>query len=175
MARIARRLHDRVGPALCAAGLHLSLIEQALNAAPGSEAAEAVAGLREALAESVEEARTLNYVCDPALVRRLGLKAAIGYLARMVPVDPGELGELGARKDASAAAVFEILRQALLYWSETSPEAEFVLVWSTRTVKVNSSAPVPDEAAGLVEESGGTVSKDRLAVTLKFGKAKGGS
>jgi hypothetical protein len=175
LARIARRLHDRIGPALCAAGLQLSLIEQSLAAKPGSDAAEAVAGLREALAESAEEVRTLNYVCDPALVPRLGLKAAIGYLARMVPVDPGEPGEVGARKDTAAAAVFAVLRQALLYWRECRPEAEFLLVWSSRTVKIVASAPVPDEAAGLVMESGGTVSKDGLTVSLKVGGEKGGS
>ena len=31
LARVARRLHDRIGPALCAAGLQLSLIEQAFK------------------------------------------------------------------------------------------------------------------------------------------------
>ncbi|MBA3973066.1 MAG: hypothetical protein C0504_02475 [Candidatus Solibacter sp.] len=175
LARIAGRLHDRIGPALCAAGLQLSLIERSLAAAPGSEAAEAVAGLREALAESAEEVRTLNYVCDPALVRRLGLKAAIAYLSRMVRLDPGEMGDLGVRKDPAAAAAFLVLRRALLYWSECSPEAEFALIWSPRAVRIAASAPVPDEVAELAVEAGGRVSGGGLIVRLKIGWEKGGS
>ncbi|MBE0659299.1 MAG: histidine kinase dimerization/phosphoacceptor domain-containing protein [Bryobacteraceae bacterium] len=174
LARIARRLHDRIGPALCAAGLQLSLIEQSLRAEPGSVAAEAVAGLREALAESTEEVRTLNYVCDPDLVPRLGLKAAVAYLARMVPVDPGGLGELGARKDPAATAAFAVLRQALLYWRECQPEAEFLLVWSARAVRIIASSPVPADVAELVGQSGGTVSEDRLTATVKIDKEKVG-
>jgi hypothetical protein len=103
------------------------------------------------------------------------LKAAIAYLARMVRMDPGEMGGLGARKDPAAAAAFAVLRQALLFWSESSPDAEFVLVWSSRTVKIVASAPIPDEAAGLVMESGGTLSEDGLTVSLKVGREKGGS
>ena len=175
LARIARRLHDRIGPALCAAGLQLSLIEQALKPAAGSDAAEAVAGMREALTESAEEVRTLNYVCDPALVGRLGLKAAVAYLARMVRLDPGEPGDLGVRKDPAAAAAFLVLRRALLYWSECSPEAEFVLVWSSRMLKIVSSSPAPEEVAALAVEAGGKVSLDGQTVSLKVGVEKAGS
>jgi hypothetical protein len=175
MARVARRLHDRIGPALCAAGLQLSLIEQAFKPETGSEAAEAVAGLREALAESAEEVRTLNYVCDPALVRRLGLKTAVGYLARMVRVDPGEMGEVGGRRDAAAAEAFSILRQALLFWSESSADVELVLVWSLGGVKITASAPAPEEVAELAAGAGGRVSKDRMWMTVKLGRENGGS
>lgn len=175
MARIARRLHDRVGPALCAAGLHLSLIEQALKQLPGSEAAQAVEGLREALTESTDEVRTLNYVCDPALVRRLGLKTAVAYLARMVRLDPGEMGEAGGRKDAAAARTFSMLRQALLFWSEQSADTEFVLVWSLRAVRIAASGPAPGEVAELASAAGGRISKDRMSVTLKLSGQNGGS
>lgn len=174
LARVARRLHDRIGPALCAAGLQLSLIEQAFKPEPGSDAAEAVAGLREALAESVEEVRTLNYVCDPAMVGRLGLKASVAYLARMARVDPGEMGDTGSRKDPAAAAAFSILRQALLFWAESSPDAEFALVWSSRAVTIAASAAAPEELDGLVAASGGKVSADRLSVAVKLGAVQTG-
>lgn len=175
MARIARRLHDRAGPALCAAGLQLSLIEQLVKAPPGSGRADAIAGLREALDESMNEVRILSYLCDPSLVARLGLKAAIGYLARAVPLDAGDLGAFGARKDGAAAAAFEVLRKALLFWFESCPDVSFGLSAGSQSLKLAASMPAPPEAAGLVVDSGGTMSKDRLAFTLKVGKAKGGS
>jgi len=174
MARVARCLHDRVGPALCAAGLHLSLLKESVKAPSGSDAAASLAGLRQALDESTQEIRTLSYLCDPSLVARLGLKAAIGYLARSAPLDVGELGALGARRDSAAAAVFYVLRQSLLFWSECCQEADFALMAGSKSLKLAASIPAPDEVAALASASGGVVSKNRLTVTFKVGGAKRG-
>ncbi len=175
LARISRRLHDRIGPSLCAAGLQLSLIEQSVAPAPGSEAAEAIAGLREALTESTQEVRTLSYLCEPTLVSRLGVKAAVSYLARVVALDPGDLGQLGARKDAAAARAFSVLRQALLYWAESCPGAEFTLECRPRSLRLRSSLPAPDEIVALVQQSGGALAQDRLSASLKVAAIEGGT
>jgi hypothetical protein len=175
LARVSRRLHDRIGPSLCAAGLQLSVIEQSIALDPGSDTAEAIAGLREALAESTQEVRTLSYLCDPSLVARLGLKAAISYLARVVTLDPGDLGPLGLRKDEAAAQAFSILRQTVLYWPESCPGAEFTLEASPRALRLRSSLPAPHDVVELIRQSGGNVAEDRLSASLKVAAARGGS
>lgn len=173
LARVARRLHDRIGPSLCAAGLQLSVIEQSLAPEPGSETAEAIAGLREALTESTQEVRTLSYLCDPSLVPRLGLKAAVGYLARVVTIDLGGLGQLGSRTDAAAASAFSLLRQALLHWSECCTGAEFMIEGRQRSLRLRSSLPAPDDVVDLIRQSGGAVARDRLSLSLRIAAAKG--
>lgn len=175
LARVSRRLHDRIGPCLCAAGLQLSALEQAVASEPGSDAAEAISGLREALAEATQEVRTLSYLCDPSLVARLGLKAAAGYLARVVALDPGDLGPLGSRKDEAAAEAFSILRQTLLYWSESRPGVEFTLEASPGSLRLRSSLAAPDKVSELIRQSGGNVAVDRLSASLKIAAAKGES
>ncbi len=175
LARVSRRLHDLIGPSLCAAGLQLSIIEQSLAPAPGGDAAEAIAGLREALTESTQEVRTLSYLCDPSLVSRLGMKAAVGYLARVVSLDPGDLGPLGSRKDEAAAQAFSALRQALLYWAESCPDAEFTLDGGQRSLRLLSSLEAPDDVVELIRQFGGNVAGDRLSVSLKVAAVKGGS
>jgi len=174
MARIAKRLHDRIGPALCAAGLHLSLMESALTPPPGSDSAAAAAGLRDALTESTEEIRTLSYLCDPSLVERLGLKAALGYLARAVPIDPGTLAEVPPRKDAAASAAFALLRTTLLYWTETLPEASFSVLADKRSIRVTSNIAAPEQLAEFLRQSGVAVAASRLSVNLKLPTEPGG-
>lgn len=174
MARVAKRLHDRIGPALCAAGLHLSLMENAIAAAPGSDSASAAAGLRAALTESTEEIRTLSYLCDPSLVERLGLKAALGYLARAVPINPATLTEVPSRKDAAASTAFSLLRTALLYWTETLPEAAFSVQSDKRSVRVTSNIAAPEHLAEFLRQSGATVPASRLSITLKLPTMPGG-
>jgi len=175
LARVSRRLHDRIGPSLCAAGLQLSVIEQFVAPEPGSDPAEAIAGLREALTESTQEVRTLSYLCDPSLVSRLGLKAAIGYLARVVTLDPGDLEPLGSLKDEAAEQAFFILRQTVLYWSESCPGVEFTLDASPRSLRLRSSLAAPDDVSELIQQSGGKVAEDRLSASLKVAAARGGS
>jgi hypothetical protein len=175
LARVSRRLHDRIGPSLCAAGLQLSIIEQSIASEPGSDVAEAVAGLREALTESTQEVRTLSYLCDPSLVARLGLKAAIGYLARVVTLGPGDLGTLGSRKDEAAAQAFSILRQTVLYWSESCPGVEFTIEACPSSLRLRSSLAAPADVSELIQQSGGIVAEDRLSVSIKAARAKGGN
>jgi hypothetical protein len=175
MGRIARRLHDRIGPALCAAGLHLSLIEQCVAAPDGSEAIEAIAGLREALDVSTKEVRTLSYLCDPTLVARLGLKAAMDYLARAVPFDPSGLIGLPPRKDPAAALAFTLLRSGLLHWSESAPGARFAVAGRPRSIRVTSTRPAPDGLAEFFRQSGVSVPDSRLSATLKIAAERGGT
>lgn len=174
MARVAKRLHDRIGPALCAAGLHLSLMESALDAPPGSDSAAAAAGLRDALTESTEEIRTLSYICDPSLVERLGLRAALGYLARAVPIDPDTLSGVAPRKDPAASAAFALLRTALLYWTETLPEASFSVLPDKRSIRVSSNIAAPEQLAEFLRQSGAAVPASRLSITLQLPTEPGG-
>ncbi|HPT28364.1 MAG TPA: histidine kinase [Bryobacteraceae bacterium] len=173
LARVARRLHDRIGPALCAAGLQLSLIEQ--SAPPSSDAAEAIAGLRQALTASTDEVRTLSYLCDPSLVARLGFKAAMDYLARAVPLDPGGLAGLPSRKDPAVAGVFSLLRRSLLYWAESAPNAAFAIEARPRSIRVNSTHPAPEDLAEFLRRSGVQVPAARMSATLKIPAGAGGA
>jgi signal transduction histidine kinase len=173
--RVSRRLHDQIGPALCAAGLHLSLIEQSVCPKPGSDAAEAIAGLRDALTASTQEVRTLSYLCDPTLVTRLGLAPALGYLARAVPLDFEGLGALAARKDDSAAAAFNLLRQALLAWSEACPAASFTLSATRTLLRLVASDPAPESVATRFAAAAVLLTNNRRSAKLKLSAPKGGT
>lgn len=62
---------------MCAAGLHLGLLKEPEDAA----SAEGLASARAALQAAVAEVRALSYQTDPGVVRRLGVGAAMSYLA----------------------------------------------------------------------------------------------
>lgn len=79
-ALVSRRLHDDVGPTLCAVGLHLGLLRSSLQDNPA--AAETLSTIESALAQAIGAVRGLSYRCDPGIVRRCGLRAAFQYLCQ---------------------------------------------------------------------------------------------
>jgi hypothetical protein len=108
---VARILHDDIGPALCAAGLHLDLLRRDLG---GREPAESAAALHAALEHAVERVRLLSYEAVPDLAARHGLERACRTLAgsRSWLTLTGEASP--ALSPGAAQALYELLLEVVL-------------------------------------------------------------
>jgi signal transduction histidine kinase len=114
MERVSRALHDRVGPALCAAGLHLGLLKNSI-AKDDLEAAECLESARAALEESIAQVRALSYQTDPSIVKRLGISAAMSYLAAPPAATVIVESEPAEPKGEVAAMLHRIALECLAY------------------------------------------------------------
>lgn len=112
MERVSRALHDRVGPALCAAGLHLGLLKNSI-AKDDPDGAECLESVRAALEESIAQVRALSYQTDPCVVKRLGVGAALSYLASPPAVTVDVKSEPADPKGATAAMLHRVALECL--------------------------------------------------------------
>ena len=83
MARVARVLHDEIGPVLSAAGLHLDVLRMDFREQT-PEAASRTAEIQRLLERAIERLRDLSYDLNPDTVDRAGLEAALERLAGRV-------------------------------------------------------------------------------------------
>jgi hypothetical protein len=91
-----------------------------------------------------------------------------------VPINPATLTEVPSRKDAAASTAFSLLRTALLYWTETLPEAAFSVQPDKKSIRVTSNIAAPEHLAEFLRQSGATVPASRLSITLKLPTVPGG-
>lgn len=83
-ARVARDLHDQVGQGLTSVLLKLQFLEDSLHAGAVEDAIARSEGLRELLADVLQDIRSIAFELRPTLLDDLGLAAALGRLARDV-------------------------------------------------------------------------------------------
>ena len=111
--RLSRRLHDRLGPLLCSAGLLTGMIRSApAGSAPQGE--DLIAKLERALEEAVEEVRLLSQEAAPGLASRRGLRGALELLARVHQAELRMEAGPASMPAPRADALCELARDALI-------------------------------------------------------------
>jgi signal transduction histidine kinase len=110
--RLERNLHDGAQQRLVALSLQVSLLEQ--QAAGDAELRERLEQVREEIAASLDELRTVARGIHPAVVSGHGLEVALEQLAARAPV-PVELrlGVHGRLPEAIEVAVFYVVSESL--------------------------------------------------------------
>ena len=83
MARVARVLHDDVGPILSAAGLQLDALRMDFRE-QAPEVSARTAEIQKLLERAIDRVRDLSYELNPATVDRAGLHFALEHLSRRV-------------------------------------------------------------------------------------------
>lgn len=145
--RVAIDLHDRIGQALALAQIQIEALAESGPAALRPRLAECVG----TIAGVLNEVRTLTFELDLPILRDLGLKAAVGWLADqlaaqhdlVIEVDGPDLAELD---DGLASTLFRVTRELLtnVVKHARSPSARVVLVREEARVGVD----VIDAGAG---------------------------
>lgn len=115
---LSRRLHDDLGPSLCAAGLQLSLFRTELGDLPPASA-EALDNVQGILENAVDSVRLLSYVLCPAQAGKCGLRDMARMAARAFNVEAPEFDHV---PKASPAASVELAGQLLDCLLTVAPE-----------------------------------------------------
>lgn len=115
-ARIARELHDSTAQTMAGVALQLSALEQSCA---DKELATKLHELRDAVADALEEVRTLSHTIYPRVLEELGLTAALDRLARRTrETSQLELDVIvrgfGRVPETGAAALYRVAQEALL-------------------------------------------------------------
>lgn len=116
---ISKKLHDEIGPTLCAVGLHLGLLKSSLQHAP--ESLETLASIESALDEAVRSVRSLSYTAAPDLAARCGLRAALQYLSQDLPLSLDLSQETEGVHPRQSGALFRIVLGVALEASQEGP------------------------------------------------------
>lgn len=144
--RLSRRLHDRLGPLLCSAGLLAGSLRGA-SAASAQPCGDLIAKLERALEEAVEEVRLLSQESAPGLASRRGLPGALELLARAhqaeLRIEAGPASMPAPRADA----LCELVRDALIV---SRRPAQIDLAGGALRIR---TAPAPDAAVALALEA----------------------
>lgn len=139
---------------MCAAGLHLGLLKSAI-AKDDAEAAESLESARTALEESIAEVRALSYQTDPSIVKRLGVGAAMAYLASPPSVAVEVESEPAEPKGALAAMLHRIALECL------SCEGPLLISLAASSLRVEAGASMDSAkwapVVALAAEAGVTV------------------
>lgn len=120
-ALISKRLHDDLGPALCAAGLHIRLLEKELSSS--ESARESLESVESVLGEVIETIRGLSYRTDPTIFRRCGLHAALTRICQEFGAQLEVAGDLSSTEPSVAEAFLRIVLEALTESAVESPGA----------------------------------------------------
>ena len=78
---IATEIHDRIGQALAVTKIKLGGLQVALGA---GEASQTVEEIRELVAQTIRDTRTLTFELSPPVLYELGLQAALEWLAEFI-------------------------------------------------------------------------------------------
>lgn len=124
--RLSRILHDSTGPALCAAGLAAEMLRETLST-PAAAQQELLERLGRALESAVETVRLLSQEVSPELAARRGLAGALELLARAYGAGLRIESAPPGLPPGAAAALCELVRDALLAAAEAGPAAEITL------------------------------------------------
>jgi signal transduction histidine kinase len=143
-----RALHDRVGPALCAAGLHLSLIQQSLP--EGQETPEALDRLREALESATEQVRALVYLNEPRLVERCGLLPALSSLASACGAHVSTEAGAPGWDTPTLSAALRVLQSAASHFPSL-----LVLGATAQTIWLRAGSPPPPDLGASLQALAG--------------------
>lgn len=165
-ARLSRRLHDEIGPALCAAGLMAGLVR---SSAPGLSA-EALAGLdklEQALEAAVSAVRLLSYTAAPDLVQRAGLAGALEQVARAWGASFHPAGPPAAAGARQAEGICRIVQDVLLAAPPEARPASVELNPRGAAVSVNWAVPATVRAAlGHAASGAGLILRIKPAAAL---------
>jgi hypothetical protein len=147
LALVARRLHDDLGPTLCAAGFHLEVVRAAAETA---ETKGAVSGLQAAMAHATEAVRSLSYATDPDVVRRCGLPTALRYLAKSTE-SAFESEEVVEFSPEQSEILFRFARVVVAQMTAARLAAAPSLRLGVDSLEIGVPSPLPQEVLAALE------------------------
>ncbi len=139
---LSRRLHDDIGPSLCAAGLQLSLLRTELGELPAASA-DALDNVQTILEYAVDSVRLLSYALCPAHAAKCSLRDIVRMSAKAFNA---EIPESDRVPTASPAAAAELAAQLLdcLLLSSLDDRGPARVLFSARAVSVEAPASLGD-------------------------------
>lgn len=137
---LSRRLHDDLGPSLCAAGLQLSLLRTELGQL-SSTSAEALENVQTILEHAVDSVRLLSYALCPANAAKCGLRDFVRMTARAFDV---QVPDFDQAPSASPAAAVELAAQLLdcLLLSSPNGDTSTQVLFSSKSVSIDAPSTV---------------------------------
>lgn len=179
--RVARELHDSTAQTLAAAMLHL----RAITTAPDPITPERLDVVRDALAEAIEEVRTVAHTMYPRVLDDLGLAAALEWLAgrtrgaAALDVRVLASGDAGTLPPPVASVLYRVAQEALRNALQHSGGRGVVITLTVdeRTARLE----VRDDGRGLDDSAavgmGVFAMRERVALVdgvFEIGRAPGG-
>lgn len=164
---VSRQLHSQIGPSLCAIGLHLGLLREAVSGSP--EARESLAAIESVLSETIQSIRSLTYRTDPRLVERCGLRPALEYFCADFPVDLKFAEEPAGFASEQAVGAYDAVQAILYEFALLDPEQRILIEAGRKQLslcpdKISPSNEIPSEATlaalrSVADENGLTIER----------------